>query len=76
MTLLTGQQGDGAELVVQVDLNHLTAGEDDDEPHVPIIDQLVEVLPKVDDRPYLAVFVLTHPDQDHCRGFKRLLDEA
>ena len=76
LTLLTGQQGDGAELVVQVDLNHLTAGEEEDEPQVAIIDQLVEVLPRVDDRPYLAVFVLTHPDQDHCRGFERLLDEV
>ena len=76
LTLLSGQQGDGAELVIQVDLNHLSVGEDDDEPHVPIIDQLVEILPKVGDRPYLAAFVLTHPDQDHCRGFEQLLDDA
>lgn len=76
LTLLTGAEGDGAELVVQVDLNHLSAGEDDDDPRVSIIDQLVEILPRVDDRPYLAAFVLTHPDQDHCRGFEQLLDEV
>ena len=27
-----------------------------------------------DGRPYLAVFVLTHADQDHCRGFADLLE--
>lgn len=75
-TLLLGKHGNGVELVAQVDLNHLTAGEDDDDPHVPVIDQLVEILPVVDGRPYLAVFTLTHPDQDHCRGFAKLLDEV
>ena len=74
LTLLTGQEGDSAELIVQVDLNHLASG-DDDEPHVPIVKQLVEILPIVDDQPYLAVFVLTHPDQDHCRGFTQLLED-
>ena len=76
LTLLSGQDGDGAELVIQVDLNHLSASEDDDDPHVPIIDQLIEILPKIGDRPYLAAFVLTHPDQDHCRGFEQLLDDV
>ena len=76
LTVLSGHEGSGVELVLQVDLNHLSAGEDDDEPHVPIIDQLAEILPEVDGRPYLAAFVLTHPDQDHCRGFERLLDEV
>ncbi|WP_420638134.1 hypothetical protein [Candidatus Poriferisocius sp.] len=75
LTLLTGQERDGAELIVQVDLNHMSLGEDDQEPHVPVIRQLVEILPVVDERPYLAAFVLTHPDQDHCRGFRQLLEE-
>lgn len=75
LTLLTGEEGDGAEVIVQVDLNHLSAGDDDDNPHVAIVSQLVEILPEVDGRPYLAVFVLTHPDQDHCRGFKTLLED-
>jgi len=59
--------------IVQVDLHHMsTAGEDDD-PHTPIVDRLVELLPNVDEKPYLAVFILTHPDQDHCLGFADLL---
>jgi hypothetical protein len=33
----------------------------------------VAKLPKKDEKPYLSCFVLTHPDQDHCRGFIDLL---
>ena len=50
--------------------------DDDDEPGMAVVDELVEWLPKVNDRPYLAAFVVTHPDQDHCRGFTRLLNEV
>jgi len=59
--------------VIQVDLNHLESSEEEDDPHIPIIDELVDLLPEVDDKPYLSVFALTHPDQDHCRGFPELL---
>ena len=65
-----------AETHLQVDLNHLEKAEDDDEAAWPVIDELVERLPKVDDRPYLSAFALTHPDQDHCRGFEELLKEV
>lgn len=76
LTILSGQGGDGAELVLQVDINDLSATADDGEPYVPIIDQLVEILPTVGDRPYLAAFALTHPDQDHCGGFEQLLEDV
>ena len=61
---------------LQVDLNHLEKSEDDDDATWSIVDELVECLPKKDWRPYLAAFALTHPDQDHCRGFPKLLDEV
>ena len=32
--------------------------------------------PKRGKRPYLSVFVLTHPDKDHCLGFERLLKDV
>lgn len=63
-------------MVLQVDLNHLDCAGDDSDPHSPIIDDLAALLPKVEGKPYLAVFVLTHPDQDHCRQFARLLEEV
>jgi len=59
--------------LIQVDLNHLECADSEDDPRYPVLDWLIPLLPKVNGRPYLAVFVLTHPDQDHCRGFGELL---
>jgi len=61
------------ETVIQIDLHNLEAADDDDDPRTPILDRLPVLLPEVDDKPYLSVFVLTHPDNDHCLGFAELL---
>ena len=74
--------GDSTTIVIdskthlQVDLNHLERSEDDEDPTWSIVDELVARLPKKDGRPCLAAFALTHPDQDHCRGFAKLLAEV
>lgn len=60
-------------IVMQVDLHHLSEAGEGDDPHTPIVDRLVALLPEDDGKPSLAVFVLTHPDEDHCLGFKDLL---
>ena len=65
-----------SKVYLQVDLNHLEKSADDDDSSWAVVDELVERLPKVNRRPYLAAFALTHPDQDHCRGFAKLLDEV
>jgi beta-lactamase superfamily II metal-dependent hydrolase len=62
------------EHVVQVDLHDTAAADDDEAVVAAIIDRLVEVLPERDGRPYLSAFILTHADQDHCRGFADLLE--
>lgn len=62
--------------VIQIDLHHLTKADDDCEPEWAVIDELVRLLPKKDSKPYLSVFALTHPDQDHIRGFSELLEKA
>ena len=62
--------------VVQVDLNHLAKSEDDADPTWSVVHYLAARLPTKNKRPYLAVFALTHPDLDHCRGFEKLLDEV
>ena len=64
------------ETIIQVDLNHLSESDEDDDPHTPIIENLIDNLPEINDKPFLSVFVLTHPDQDHCRGFADLLEEV
>lgn len=64
-------------VVMQVDIQHHKSAEDDDDPCHPVVDTLVdEVLPIMDDEPYLAVFALTHADQDHCKGFADLLNRC
>jgi beta-lactamase superfamily II metal-dependent hydrolase len=65
------------ELVMQIDLRHLEKADDPEEPEWPIVDHLVRLLPKRSNgRPYLAVFVLTHPDKDHVQGFAEFLKKV
>jgi len=64
------------EIVMQIDLHHLSKSDDDDDPHCAIVDELVDCLPKKDGKPFLAVFALTHPDEDHIKGFADLLDKV
>ncbi|HUZ54060.1 MAG TPA: hypothetical protein VMU94_16230 [Streptosporangiaceae bacterium] len=62
------------EHVVQVDLHDMAQADLEGAVVTPVVDELAACLPKRDGRPYLAVFVLTHADQDHCRGFADLLE--
>ena len=64
------------EHVVLVDIRHLASATDDSDPRIPIIDYLVDNLPRRDGAPYLATFVLTHPDEDHCQGFAELIERV
>jgi hypothetical protein len=63
-------------VILQLDLHHLDGAGKRDDPHTPIVDRLVELLPKRGNKPYLAVFILTHPDMDHCLGFRELLKKV
>lgn len=63
-------------VIFQVDLRHTAKAEDEDTDGAPIVDKLIEHLPKDGDRPYLSAFALTHPDKDHVQGFQQLLDNA
>jgi hypothetical protein len=58
---------------MQLDLHHLGSAGEKGDLHTPIVDRLVALLARVNGKPYLAVFILTHPDMDHCLGFKDLL---
>ncbi len=65
-----------AETVVQVDLHHLECAEGEEDARTPVIDELVELLPKRDGRPYLAAFGITHLDEDHIKGFAELREKV
>ena len=63
-------------IYLQIDLRHMDNSEDNDDPAWPIIDELIDILPTLDDQPYLSTFALTHPDQDHCQGFEDLSERV
>lgn len=62
--------------VIQVDLHDLEKADDDDATVSAVVDCLVDQLPQVDGEPYLSVFILTHADKDHCKGFADLLERV
>lgn len=64
--------------VIQIDVHHPEVAGDDDDDRVPVVDRLVEHLPKPAgaDKPVLSVLAITHHDSDHCRGFGRLIEEV
>ncbi len=62
--------------IVQIDIHHVGDAESEDDPRVPVLDRLVELLPKQDGKPYLAAFGATHLDRDHVQGFAELLDRV
>lgn len=65
------------DVVVQIDLHHVEDSEKDDDPRIPIVDELVELLPTGSDgKPYLAAFGATHLDKDHIQGFAELLERV
>ena len=64
------------DVFLQIDIRHMSKSEDDEDPAWPIIDHLEEILPLIDEKPYLSTFALSHPDQDHCQGFEDLLERV
>ncbi|HEV2639023.1 MAG TPA: hypothetical protein VGX23_28015 [Actinocrinis sp.] len=64
------------DLVLQVDLRDMAKADAPGAVVAPVVDRLIQWLPKRDGRPYLAAFALTHADMDHCCGFADLLDQV
>ncbi|MFY9587216.1 MAG: hypothetical protein WAT66_07155, partial [Actinomycetota bacterium] len=63
--------------VLQVDLHDMEMADEEGATVASVVDRLVEVLPKGSDgKPYLAAFILTHADKDHCLGFSYLLENV
>jgi beta-lactamase superfamily II metal-dependent hydrolase len=64
--------------VIQVDLCQYDASEDPDDPRVPVVDRLAEVLPRAQDgkTPRLAVLAISHHDRDHSSGFDEMCGDG
>jgi len=57
---------------ILIDMNIREAGQDEQDPACNVIKELKNQLEKdVEGRPYVDAFLLSHPDQDHCRGLKK-----
>ena len=58
--------------IILVDINLRESAEDEEDPSLDAVKGLRDRLEHDDDgRPYVDAFLLTHPDQDHCRGLKK-----
>jgi beta-lactamase superfamily II metal-dependent hydrolase len=62
--------------VVQVDIHDMAMADEEDAIVAAVVDRLAEVLPRRNGKPYLAAFILTHADKDHCLGFADLLKKV
>ncbi len=57
---------------ILIDINLREIAEDEQDPSCDVLKKLREKLEKdLEGRPYVDVFLLSHPDQDHCRGLKK-----
>jgi len=55
-----------------IDINIRQIAEDDDDPACNVVKELRDFLAKDDKgRPFVDVFLLSHPDQDHCTGLQK-----
>lgn len=57
---------------ILIDINIRQAAEDQDDPTCDVNKELRNLLEKDENgRPFVDVFLLSHPDQDHCNGLRR-----
>jgi beta-lactamase superfamily II metal-dependent hydrolase len=57
---------------ILIDCKIRTSAEDpDDTSKYDVKKDLIESIQKRNDKPYLDLFILTHPDKDHCHGFDK-----
>jgi len=56
---------------ILIDINIREIAEDEQEPACNVIKELRDRIEEdEEDRPYVDAFLLSHPDQDHCRGLR------
>ncbi|MEN8191902.1 MAG: cobyric acid synthase CobQ [Bacteroidota bacterium] len=57
---------------IQIDCNIREGEKDSDDNYIyDVKEDLLSSIQKRNSNPYLNLFILTHPDEDHCRGFKK-----
>lgn len=67
MSLITLE--DSTTILIDCNIRETSQG-DDDKTKYDVKDDLLTEVKKRNNNPFVDVFILTHGDQDHCRGFK------
>jgi len=62
------QLSNGFHILIDCNITNDSKNESDDATY-NVRNHLLSVLKKEKDVPYVDAFILTHPDEDHCRGF-------
>ncbi len=60
----------GADKKLMFDCNFRQKAEDENDKTYDVLKDLLDELPKKSGLKFLDAFLLTHPDEDHCRGFE------
>ncbi|MDD3490246.1 MAG: hypothetical protein PHR62_10230 [Paludibacter sp.] len=62
---------DETKILIDINITNDSTNEDEEERYDVLRDLLDNELKKSNKKPYVDVFILTHPDNDHCRGFEK-----
>lgn len=62
---------DETKILIDINITNDSTNEDEEERYDVLRDLLDNELKKSNKKPFVDVFILTHPDNDHCRGYEK-----
>jgi hypothetical protein len=62
---------DETKILIDINITNDSTNEDEEERYDVLRDLLDIELKKSNKKPFVDVFILTHPDNDHCRGYEK-----
>ena len=62
---------DETKILIDINITNESTDENEEQRYDVLRDLLDNELKKNSKKPYVDVFILTHPDEDHCRGYEK-----